>query len=101
VAGLLAAPAAAPGPPRGGRQLAGPTNVRATVITGQTRQLDPARQPELLAERQECALVLEQEALDVKPAAEARERARRADHAMARQDDRKRVPAVRGADGPG
>jgi len=51
-----------------------------------------------LAQRQECALVLEQKALHVQPAAEAGEGPVCADHAMARQHDRQRVLAVRGPD---
>src|SRR5437764_9061334 len=52
------------------------------------------------AEWQQRALVLEQESLQVEAAAEARERAVGADHAVARQDERERVLAVRRADRP-
>src|SRR6266542_3905734 len=54
-----------------------------------------------LAERKESSFVLEEEALHVEPAAEAGEGAVCADHAVARQHDRKRVAPVRGADRPG
>src|SRR6478735_11836049 len=50
------------------------------------------------AEREQRALVLEQETLEVQPAAEAGKRSVGADHTMARQDERQRVLAVRSAD---
>jgi len=52
----------------------------------------------VLAERQERALVLEEEPLQVDPATEAGERAVRADDTVAGQDDWQRVAPVRGAD---
>ena len=57
-----------------------------------------ARYMERLAERQQRALVLEQEALEVQPAPEAGERPVRADDAVAREDHRDRVLPVRRAD---
>ena len=56
------------------------------------------RLAEGLAERQQRALVLEQEPLHRQAAAEAGERAVGADHAVAREDERQRVLPVRGAD---
>src|SRR5262249_58451539 len=54
----------------------------------------------LRPEREERALVLEQVALHVQAAAEPRQRAVGADHAVTGQDDRERVAAVRRADRP-
>jgi hypothetical protein len=61
------------------------------------RRIRPDHQETALAEGKQSALVLEKESLHVEPTAEADERTVGADHAMARQDDRKRVAAVRGA----
>jgi len=62
-----------------------------------TRRRSRLRETTALAERKQGALVVEREALHVEPAAEARERTVSAEHAMARQDDRKRVTAIRRA----
>src|SRR5258708_5160166 len=50
-----------------------------------------------LSEREQRALELEEEALELEPAAEPGERPVGADHAVARKDERQRVLAVRGA----
>ena len=64
-----------------------------------TRRRSRSRQRELEAEH--LALVVQQPRLRLQSTAEPDERAVAADHAVARHDDRQRVLAVGGADGPG
>src|SRR6266576_2969435 len=75
-----------------------PTRARCAVCLSHQPRVRVRFTSSLYPERKQCPLVLEQEALEVQPATETGQRSVGADHAMARQDERQRVLAVRRAD---
>src|SRR5579862_6873730 len=72
--------------------------IAALLVTGQIYHAAPDRIGHATASEQRSAFEAEEKSLRVEAAAKSHERPVAADHAMARNDDRKRIPAVRRAD---